>query len=216
MNRIGEDGMRVDREGQPLPLLNRGNRQRRTIAELLGLAKGIIADGVVSSAEVAFLRDWMRANPEAIDTWPCSVVAERLERIYADGCVDDDERSDLADLLLDVTGGGLDQVQGANPTTKLPLDDPVPALEFPDRVFVFTGRFLYGPRKTCEKVVRELGGDCSSSVTLKTNYLIIGDLGSRDWIQSSYGTKIEKAVDYRDRRGSPIAIVHEEDWAGAL
>lgn len=208
--------MQLGPDGQPYPLLNRGSRQRRVIAELLGLAKGVIADGVVSSAEAAFLRDWMRANPDAVDTWPCSVVAQRLHDIYADGVVDEAERNDLADLLLDVTGGALDQVEGANPTSNLPLDDPVPSIEFPGRLFVFTGRFLYGPRKTCEKCVREAGGDTSSSVTLKTNYLIIGDLGSRDWIQSSFGTKIEKAVEYRDGRGAPIAIVHEENWAAAL
>lgn len=208
--------MRLDANAQPFPLLNRGNRQRRAIAELLGLAKGIIADGVVSSAEAAFLRDWVRANPDAVDTWPCSVVAERLQQIYADGVVDAAERSELADLLLDVTGGGLDQVEGANPATNLPLNDPVPIIEFPGRLFVFTGRFLYGPRKTCEKCVREAGGDTSSRVTRKTSYLVIGDLGSRDWIHSSFGTKIEKAVEYRDGRSVPLAIVHEEDWARAL
>lgn len=208
--------MKLDDYGQPMPLLNLGNRQRRSIAEMLGLAKGIISDGQVSSAEAAFLRDWMTANPEAVNTWPCSVVADRLQRIYSDGVIDEEERSELADLLLDVTGGALDRIQQANPTTKLPLDDPAPQIVFDGREFVFTGRFLFGPRRQCESNVEALGGETSSSVTKQTDYLIIGDLGSRDWIHTSFGTKIEKAVRYRDELGVQLAIIHEEQWAAAL
>ncbi len=38
---------------------------------------------------------------------------------------------------------------------------------------------------------------------------------SRDWVQTSYGTKILKAQEYRDRYGTP-AIVSERHWVAHL
>ena len=36
------------------------------------------------------------------------------------------------------------------------------------------------------------------------------------WVHQSFGRKIEQAMDYRDRKGTGVQIVHEEDWAQAL
>ncbi len=49
-------------------------------------------------------------------------------------------------------------------------------------------------------------------VRLRTRYLIIGTFGSRDWVHTSFGCKIQKAVEYRSD-GSGLAIVGEEYWA---
>jgi hypothetical protein len=59
---------------------------------------------------------------------------------------------------------------------------------------VFTGKFAFGPRRVCEAAVEALGGRAGSSVTRVTNYLVIGTFGSRDWIHTSHGRKIEQAV----------------------
>ena len=56
----------------------------------------------------------------------------------------------------------------------------------------------------------------SSSVTLKTDYLVIGDLSSRDWKFSSFGRKIEKAIEYRDSGKSDVAIISEQMWLERL
>jgi hypothetical protein len=44
---------------------------------------------------------------------------------------------------------------------------------------------------------------------------VIGEIGSRDWIHSTHGRKIEKAMDYNGR-GCRIAIVGEQHWHGYL
>jgi hypothetical protein len=53
------------------------------------------------------------------------------------------------------------------------------------------------------------------AITKDLNYLVIGEVGSRDWIHSTHGRKIEKAIDYNDR-GCRIAIVTEQHWHNFL
>ena len=58
------------------------------------------------------------------------------------------------------------------------------------------------------------GGLIGSYVTLQTSYLVIGSVGSRDWIHSSWGRKVEKAVEYK--RLCRIAMVSEQHWPSFL
>jgi hypothetical protein len=41
--------------------------------------------------------------------------------------------------------------------------------------------------------------------------LVIGEIGSQDWLHSTHGRKIEKAIEYNDT-GAKIAIVPEKHW----
>jgi hypothetical protein len=202
-----------DVHAQPNAAFNLSRRIDRSISELLGLTKGIIADGIVSPAETELLRAWIGANPEAVSAWPGNVLAERLARIYEDGRVDEDEREDLRCLLQELSGGPVHDA--GNPSTRLPLDDPPPQLRFDGAVYVFTGRFFSGTRQWCEGLVESRGGVCSSNVTRRTNYLVIGELGSRDWKHTSFGRKIQKAVDVRSK-GIDLAIIAEDHWTGCL
>ena len=62
-----------DADGQPNPPFNAWRRNDRAIHELLGLAKGILADGVVMPAEVIELSRWILANAEPDSGWPIDV-----------------------------------------------------------------------------------------------------------------------------------------------
>jgi hypothetical protein len=97
----------------------------------------------------------------------------------------------------------------------LAFNDPAPQISYDSRVFVLTGHFAYGPRRICEAAITDHGGRCSSDVSMQTHYLVVGTFSSRDWKQSSYGRKIEKAVKLR-AAGHPIGIVSEDHWAGSL
>jgi hypothetical protein len=74
----------LDPDGQPVNLaFNRARRTERDICELLGLAKGLLADGVVTEAESVLLRDWIDRHPDAYEYWPISALYQRLERAFA-------------------------------------------------------------------------------------------------------------------------------------
>jgi NAD-dependent DNA ligase len=200
----------LDEDGQPLFLA--WNSQRRVdagIDELIGLVRGILADGEVSEAETIALAAWTLKHDEITNDWPVNVLARRLNRIFADGRVDDTEREDLQALLVEILGENENPL--VTPSATLPLSKPAPDVIFDQNIFVFTGKFAFGPRRICEAEVLERGGKVASSVTLQTSYLVIGSVGSRDWIHSSWGRKIEKAVEYRQL--CPLAIISEQQWA---
>lgn len=207
---------RTDADGQPVNrAFNSERRLERDISEMLGLAKGILADGNVDEDEVLLIRQWLVAHPDAVDSWPGNVLSERLEHIFADGHVSKDERLDLQELLADLVGGKVGIIGSANAATKLPLDKPAPEISFRNRVFVLTGKFAFGPRKVCQQFTVSAGGICEDGVTRRTHYLIIGTFGSLDWIQTSHGRKIEKALRLR-ADSQKIHIIGEDHWAASL
>lgn len=192
-----------------------GERRRleQGIAEMIGLVRGVIADGSVSADEAHHLARWARDNPDVATRWPANLLARRLEQIVRDGRVDGYERRHLAALLgqLIQDPAALDLVLA----TDLPVDRPEPPIVFEGRTFVFAGEMAYGPRRSCEREVLELGGECERAVTRRTDYLVIGSLSATEWRQEGFGSMVDEVVQYR-ARGVPIAIVSEEHWAAAL
>jgi NAD-dependent DNA ligase len=201
-----------DGHGQPRNrLYNRARLTDRNIDELLGLCKGIIADGVVSIEEARSLAHWMEANRETANQWPASVLYTRIHAMLADGILDPAEQTELFDLLGKMTSGGVPPGQYVNLSTSLPLTTPAPTVYFENRFFCMTGKFIYGPRQQCESAILARGGKVQERPTTDTHYLVIGVLGSSDWIHSTHGRKIEHAVEMRER-GHRIAIISEDQW----
>ena len=182
---------------------------------MVGLVRGVVADGVVSGDEAARLAEWTRTNPEVATRWPANLLARRLKRIFSDGRVDAQERQRLAATLSQLAENH-DNVRGGFPlTTDLPITRPEPAVVFEGRTFVFAGEMSYGPAHACEREILELGGMYERTVNRRTDYLVIGTLASDDWSQDSFGRLVDDVVQYR-ARGIPIAVMTEEHWVAAL
>jgi hypothetical protein len=207
--------VQLDDYGQPDRAINRERRMDREVNELIGLLRGVLLDGSVSENEVHALDRWFVVNREICGIWPADVLSARIRRVLADGVVDADERADLLALFQKATGETPETPQAMNRATRLPLDDPAPLIVFPGSQFVFTGKTLYGTRRQCEAAVCDRGGTFADTITRRLRYLVIGELGSRDWIQSTHGRKIEDAVALRTG-GHPVSIVDEQTWARAL
>ena len=62
----------------------------------------------------------------------------------------------------------------------------------------------------------QAGGRVERNITMQTNFVVLGTYVTPAWAHQSFGRKIEKAMDYRDRKGTRLQIVHEQDWAKAL
>ena len=58
------------------------------------------------------------------------------------------------------------------------------------------------------------GGEISK-INKSLNYLVLGEISSRDWKHSTHGLKILKAVQHKEN-GVNISIISEKDWAEAL
>lgn len=147
-----------------------------------------------------------------IAQYPQNILYDRLSVMLSDGILDNNESKELLNLLKSLTGGQLIANEIKSMTTELPLCKPAPDVLFKDKTFCFTGEFVIGTRKTCENIVKDKGGGIKKHPTLKTDYLVVGILGSEDWIHSSFGRKIEVAVNLRDDRKTDIKIISEEHF----
>lgn len=197
-------------------LLNRLGGDRiasRQVDELVGLARGLAADGDINQAEAEFLQKWLAANI-AISQQPLiRTLYERINEALADGVLDDEEKASLLETLGSFSNGDFELGEVLKPST-LPLCDPPPTLSFTGRTYCFTGTFIYGQRKACERAVVERGG-VSGGLSRKTEVLVIGAYATDSWKHSTFGNKILQASEWRDE-GRPISIVSEEHWTRHL
>lgn len=201
-------------DGQPLVpfLLNRIANERKSIDALIGFARCALADGVISDAEALEFRRWVLAMRATGWQWPIDELAIRLETIFADGIVDPTERDELRTIMEQL---GCAVSESGVTSTTLPLDDPPPPIVFASSTFCVTGKFAFGTRAKVHAAITEHGGVIGERVVSATSYLVIGAFASRDWANTSYGRKIEQAVDLR-QRGQRLAIVGEDYWRASL
>lgn len=205
----------LDSDGQPaLHHYNSWRRNERSVHELIGLLKGIIANGSVTEDGLAAVIRWVAANAEAEQSWPVDEVCIFTNEIASAGRI---RQSDCqrAFVLFTRLVQPRNVAIGDNPSTALPLTQPQPSITFKGMVYVLTGKFDLGPRAACEREITERGGICAHDVTYKTDVVVIGSSGSRDWIETAYGRKIQSAMEH-NAGGANIAIVSEEHWAGFL
>jgi len=216
-------------DGQPLNLRFRHKdievRQRD---ELIGLLKGIIADQEILQSEVFYLSKWLDFNTSANSFWPGDVLHNRIKRALKDNIIDDEELVEIRSIILDIVNGGkelksAEVVSAAQQeyasiqdlTSTLPLDNPVPEILFQNQSFCFTGKLIWGKRRDAEDAVVKLGGLVKGDVLKSLNFLVLGQISSRDWLHSTHGLKISSAVKFKES-DCDIKIISEQSWAEAL
>lgn len=194
---------------------SRGRVLDRAADELIGLCRGILADGAVSEQEARFLEDWLSRHAEFADQYPFNLLFTRVREAMADGVLDEEEERDLLDCLVRLVGGEASQGRSRSLSTGLPYDDPPPPVVWAGQGFLVTGVFDLGPRAEVHRLIDARGGLVLKTATKAMRYLVVGSVGSADWAHSSYGRKIEKAVSMREQ-GAAVSIISEEHWRAAL
>lgn len=189
---------------------NRKGIDDRQIDTLIGLSKGLVADGRVDQAEAEILLTWLIQSRQCTENPVIANLLEKVESFLEDGVLDEEEAQDLLSALQRISGDESEIGELAKPTN-LPLDEPLPDLVFERKRFLFTGTFAYGTRKQCKEALESLGGVNAPGVSKSLNYLVLGSYVTDSWIHENFGRKIEKAMAYRDQ-GVPIVIVPEYHW----
>lgn len=189
---------------------NRKSIDDRQIDTLIGLSKGLLADGKVDQSEAEFLQTWLIQSRQTTDNPVIINLLSKVDAMLEDGVLDSEESSELLSILHKLAGEPSAMGELAK-TTSLPVNEPAPSIIFVNNQFLFTGTCVYGTRKACQAVIENLGGINAKSVTKELNYLVLGTYVTDSWIHESYGRKIEKAMHYRDA-GVPITIITEDHW----
>ncbi|MBH9740119.1 BRCT domain-containing protein [Vibrio navarrensis] len=188
----------------------------KCMEHLLGICTGLVADEFITDKEIIFLHHWLMDHPILENTWPARMLLDKTTQILDDNIITDDERLEISKMLNEVIGSPIDNGVASGMATESAFD-LVDDVEIMDKLFMFTGKFAYGSRKKCEDVTRTAGGNIGGKdVTLKTDYLVVGGTASEHWKFSSFGRKIQKAIDFRDERGTNLKIIPEQQWLDAL
>ncbi|MBL9189049.1 MAG: DUF4339 domain-containing protein [Opitutaceae bacterium] len=189
--------------------------EQRDVDEVIGICRGIFADREINDDELRYIQSWILAHPNLEGTWPCGVLAERIRSAFCDGVVTNSERTEISDIIKKLVEPVPVTPNRGVRATALPFDVPPPLVEFRDMTFCLTGNFVFGPRSHCVEQIEARGGKFVPSVLLEVDYLVVGEFGSEEWVHSSFGRKIERAVGLKAKQGRP-AIISEAHWSAAL
>lgn len=178
-----------------------------------GIIQGILSDSHLNDNEIHSLRAWLAQSK--LNVWPASAIKIRIEEILKDEIITENERNGLIDLLTQC-GATKFAETGTTEVTTISLGTcDIEELTFNENTFCFTGTFFTGNRNSCEKIVIDRGGKVSSSISKKVNFLILGTFPTRDWINTSHGLKIQKAIDIQSQGGN-LKLITEQTWSKFL
>ena len=140
----------------------------------------------------------------------------RVSAMLEHNVLDVDESAELLATLRAFTGEAPEATGELLRSSTLPCDEPPPTITVEGRVFCFTGTCATGTRRDCQNIVHSQGGTVINGVTRKLDYLVLGAYVTDSWVHESFGRKIEKAMEYRDLKGTGVAIVSEQHGRAAV
>lgn len=189
---------------------------------LCGMIHGMMADKTLTDGEIQTLQFWMKSNDFLKGTYPFDELHSIIQTILDDGCISEDERNTTLAFMSNFV-----EFKDSYHLTETDFEDlrekysvggvcaRDPQITFKDKVFCFTGESYRATRSEMKDEVEKLGGIFKTSVTKKTDFLIVGNAGNPCWAYSCYGRKIEDAMSLR-KEGIGIQIVNEVDFWDAV
>jgi len=187
---------------------------KRSFGELLGIARGLLADQDLSDDEIHFLREWLSQRYQMTSSFPGNVIRDRIEAVLEDGVVTEEERSHLVDTLNMLIEDRLEDLAEQVDLTELWFDE-VGIINFDKARFCLTGNFVYGPIEVCKSAIEQRGGLVSHTVTAESEFLVVGGLGVDEWRSGGLGEEIERAMRLR-ASGKPVKIIPEDALASHI
>ncbi|MCI5842623.1 MAG: BRCT domain-containing protein [Clostridiales bacterium] len=198
------------------------NQITSSIQFLAGMVHGIMADNELSDKEIAALQSWIDANDFLAGTYPFDELHAILHSIMADKVITAEERDQLMaffSIMIEFKNSlNLVEKDYTELRSKCNIGGICalnPVIEIVDKTFCITGEFYRGSRPEIHAKIAELGGVVRTSVSAKTDYLVVGNAGNPCWAYACYGRKIEEAVRLR-KEGAKVVIVNETDFWDAI
>jgi hypothetical protein len=187
---------------------------KQSLGELLGLARGLMADQELTDSEIRFLDDWLEDRYSMTSSFPGNVIHQRIKDVLEDGVVTEEERSHLVETLNMLIEDRLEDLAEQVDLTELWFDD-VGLIDFNKARFCLTGNFVYGPEDVCRTAIEQRGGIVTPSVGDESQFLVVGGLGVDEWRSGGLGAEIEVAMRLR-AKGKSVKIIPEDSWIAYL
>ena len=150
--------------------------QQRTMDTLIGISKGILADGVATTqAEAESLLSWLAVNEATVVENPVTYnLLTRVDEMLQDNVLDQDEAKELHDVLTALSGG-ISEFGEFSKSASFPLDEPPPPIAFENNSFLFTGTCMFGSVSRVPRGSHREGWEGTDQRHKElTDYLVIG------------------------------------------
>lgn len=200
------------------------NATTLAVRRLHGVLHGLIIDNILSDEEIYSLHDWFEDYHMFRSVWPFNDLYVIVSGILRDNIIDEDERAFLKHICSEFAEKPIDKAilhdefyedigrSGSKifqPIQYIAEKDP--EIDFKGKTFCFTGPAKTAKRDVLAEIVREMGGGFINRIVDHLDYLIIGSYSSPAWVYSTYGRKIEKAIDMQ-KKNMHVKIIMEDDF----
>lgn len=194
-----------------------------------GILGGILADEKITADELKGLQDWLIDYEKYEDWWPISEISALIKNILKNKLINEKEHKKLSEFFQDFSEHPLEHVKthdeeyhpgnllGSHAPFFMPIAticEKNPRIEFHEKKFCFTGPAVSGSRKVLSGIVVQLGGFAHNNIVNGLDYLVIGAQSSPAWAYSTYGRKIESAMQ-KNKKTKFIHIIQEKDFVRA-
>lgn len=192
---------------------------------LHGFIEGIVCDNLVKEQELRKLREWMAFHADNQDKWPFNEIFDLSGKIIKDGFITQKEQGEFINYCTNYIGVmAPDQSKDSSLYNTPWMINDAPIVNsirsiidqnakvcIPGKIFCFTG-IMERPRTELKKMAEFHGGKVNNAVSKSIDFLVIGDKSSPAWNYTTYGTKIEKALNSKN----DITIVSERSFLQAI
>lgn len=179
------------------------NEETKALQQLEGIIIGITCDDILTEAEVYALKSWLDKNNHLCGNYPFDKAAKAIKYALEDNILEQHELEEMLGIFKELV----------NPDFSCKDEDIT--IELDSKNVCVTGDFNFGSRSEVTKYLESKGALVKSGVSGKTDYVVVGDLGSDAWKHGNYGGKIKKAMELNEQ-GKNIVIISEEDFLKKL
>ncbi|MFC7418382.1 BRCT domain-containing protein [Iodobacter arcticus] len=195
------------------------NKTTADLQRLHAILAGVVADEIISEAELYGLSAWLQEHEHLRTCWPYDEIDSLIIEVMRDKKIDEEEqvllRCFFSEFIAIMDDRAIKFPIVIENQSVVGLCAVCPEIKFDGANFCFTGASSQYKRASLIAIVERLGGKVASSLTKEVQYLIIGANGNPFWAYACYGRKVEKAVELR-KQGVRILLVHENDFHDAV
>jgi hypothetical protein len=179
--------------------------------EFLGLISGIVADDQINADEFSYLHEWLNKHIDLVDDATVRSVATKMVEFSALKQATPSDEEALLSFLKQTAGIRFLETGAADAHPMDHIADSIESMDHERAAMCFTGVFNTGTRKEVEAIAIKLGATPRKDPSKSIHYVVIGSQVSPDWKHTSFGRKIQKAIELRDV-GHPLIILTEQEW----
>lgn len=172
-------------------------RKTEEMRGLVDLARSTLLDGVVSTEEAMALQCYIATSEELASDPTVSSLSMLIQAAIVDGELNAAEQAEI--------GRSLTHLVDPSSVGGVPCE-----IRFDGTSFCLTGNFEHGSKDMVSEFITSLGGVMLKSVTKKCDYVVIGDCDCEAYSYGTYGTKVEKAMEWQ-AKGVDVKIVRESN-----